>query len=126
MQFKRKTAWLALMLVFVMIFSLVFSLFLNLAVSADGVCKPEEIPELNCISKTASMSIPPEPDKADSYRNSAIMSADSIDRTQKTDIFFGNGFYESLNGNEYRRLAAAVYADGRDYREVFLNTVMIC
>lgn len=126
MPVRYSTARLALALVFVIVLSLVFSLLVNVAVSVDGTYKPDEIPELNCISKTASMSTPPEPAASGSYRASFIISADNTDKTQRADLFFCSGFCEYINGNGGCGAVAKFLSGIPGGRILTCKTVMLC
>lgn len=89
---KHRKGRLAMALVLLMVSSLLCSLVLNYVVSAAENCMGEQAPELNIISRTASMSVPAEPERGAVYRAAPVISTDSAQRMQKAIPFSAAGY----------------------------------
>ena len=89
---KRGKGRLAMALVLLMMSSLLCSLGLSYAISAAESRMGEEAPELNIISRTASMSVPAEPERGAVYRAAPIISTDSAQRMQRAILFSAAGY----------------------------------
>lgn len=92
MRNKRCAGRLAMTLALLIVSSLLCTLLLNYTVCKAESCALKEVLAPNVISRTASMSVPAEPERGAVYRAAPVISTDSAQRMQKAIPFSAAGY----------------------------------
>lgn len=116
----------AVIIAAVFFLSLVISMLSGFAASARNDSSENFMAELTCVSKTASMSAPPDIERTGSFQSFSIIATGSNDRGNKTDVYAAVCNLAYNFGSHYGRMFCSMPVV-RYVTDIAVNkTIMLC